>query len=115
MDIIKSAYKLIFKIQRNYGKILIILLASRLAKTTCISSIKVNEGVHVSGDIDIANTINDYFSNIGADLSSKLPESETNPRDYINESTNQFKFKDITQSMVYNILNSLKSSKLSRF
>ena len=57
--------------------------------------------------------MNDYFSNIGSDLSSQISDSETNPCDYLKKCLSNFRFEEITMLMVLYCLNSSKSTKAS--
>ena len=88
-------------------------LIGKTSKTTCITSLKVNENTTITGEANIANSLNDYFSNIGSDLSSQIPDSETNPSDYLKKCSNSFRFEEITISMVLHCINNPKSTKAS--
>ena len=61
---------------------------------------------------DIAEGFNDYFSNIGPDLASKIDTPNLNFQTYIEKAKSEFSaFQPVTVSNVYHILHGLSSNK----
>ena len=86
-----------------------------MSKTTNISSLVVDEEC-LTKSSEIADSMNDYFCNIGSELSSKIPNLE-NPLlngDYsINEKHARFHFETIRPDELSKIMNKFKTSQSS--
>ena len=63
--------------------------------------------------MDITETFNNYFSNIGKELSSKIPHSNKGFEEYIEPKNAVFEFKPLSTNDVTTALNKLKVSKSS--
>ena len=90
-------------------------LINKRSKTTNISSLMVDEEC-LTKSSEIADSMNDYFCNIGSKLSSKIPNLE-NPLlngDYsINEKHARFHFQTIRPDELSKIMNKFKTSQSS--
>ena len=88
---------------------------NKRSKTTTISSLVVDEECRTKSS-EIADSMNDYFCNIGSRLSSKIPNME-NPLlngDYsINENHGRFHFQTIRPDQLSKIMNKFKTSQSS--
>ena len=85
-------------------------LVSRVSKTTHIPTIKVGNKV-IEDEEGIAETLNEYFFNVGPELSNQIAKSETEIDYYMKPVSVEFKFQDIPTGDVMNILSNLKESK----
>ena len=54
-----------------------------------ISEIKIGEQV-VTSPVEMAETFNSHFSNVGVDLAAKIPTSEYNPEVYLTPTDKTF-------------------------
>ncbi len=85
---------------------------NKKSKTTNISTLNI-DGNEVSSSTGIAESMNNFFCNIGNDLSSKIPHKE-NPlleNEYqINEEKSEFHFQPISIRQVEQVLGKFKSS-----
>ena len=90
-------------------------LINKRSKTTNISSLVVDEAC-LTNSSEIADSMNDYFCDIGSKLSSKIPNIE-NPLlngDYsINEDHTRFNFQMIRPDELSIIMNKFKTSQSS--
>lgn len=75
-----------------------------------INELIVNDN-KISGDENLANEFNNYFSNIGSQLAENLSPSDLNPICYVTPGDSVFEFKTITRSEVENVLYGLKVRK----
>ena len=85
-------------------------LSNRQFKTTTINNLQV-DGNNITGDKNIAETFNQYFSNIGPNLANNIPSSGFDPLIYMIPTTNVFHFRTITQEDLKSALNLMKTSK----
>ena len=85
-------------------------LTNKTSKTTNISEISQN-GNCVSDDTKIANTLNEYFNEIGPKLASDLSQSTRSPEAYLLSCTSRFQIQNVTIHEVFNSLSKLKTSK----
>ena len=76
--------------------IIINKLLNKNQKSTMINEIIVN-GNKITGNENIANEFNNYFSNIGSQLAENLSPSDLNPLCYVTPGTNVFEFIIITR------------------
>ena len=87
-------------------------LIGKTSKTTKITSVKTND-VILTNKLDISETFNNYFSNIGKELSSQIPHSNKGFEEYIEPKNVVFEFKPLSTNDVTTALNKLKVSKSS--
>ena len=87
-------------------------LIGKSSKTTNIPCIKVNNNI-LSNNNDIADALNTYFTKIGPDLSSQIPQNSNNFEEFIEPATSTFNFKNISTQEVKKVLNKLNASKSS--
>ena len=87
-------------------------LIGKTFKTTNITSDKTND-ITLTNKVDIAETFNNYFSNIGKELSSQIPHSNKGFEKYIEPKNAVFEFKHLSTNDVTTALNKLKVSKSS--
>ncbi len=87
-------------------------LFNKRSKTTKISSLKV-DGQEITDTQQISNSINDFFCNIGEELSEKIP-NHTNPlldgQYNVNPSNAAFKFRPIVPGEIIRDMNTFKTS-----
>ena len=83
---------------------LIIGRSGRCSKTTIISSIKQNNNANskVTNEKDIAESLNEYFTEIGPSLSNNLDKTNAQFLDYISPAECEFNFNYITCETVSN-------------
>ncbi len=85
-------------------------LTNKRAKTTNISEI-AEEGVILTDPTEIANSFNNFFIEIGPNLSDKVPNSNYAPESYVKSINDDFHFRTITELEVLKLLSTLKTSK----
>lgn len=85
-------------------------LVGRGSKTTHIPSIKVGCET-ILDEKNIAETLNNYFVNVGPDLSSQIPQTDSNVEAYVKPVTDEFNFRDILTEEVTTALLKLNGSK----
>ena len=85
-------------------------LLNKKSKSTIINKIKT-ENVEVTGDKNIAEEFNRYFSTIGPKLGDNLPSSEINPMSYVTPSSQVFNFRNITFEDIKNEISKIKNGK----
>ena len=87
-------------------------LINKRSKTTNITSLTV-DGKSITKKIEIADSMNDFFCNIGENLSSKIPDT-ANPLvsgDYsVNNESARFEFQMISPENLVNIMTKFKKS-----
>lgn len=88
------------------------LLLGRKSKITGIAEIKVDEAV-LTEPCQISNAFNDYFSSVGTKVSETVQSSSVPPEFYVEPSTSQFQFTEISTLTVYSFLSKLSVSKSS--
>jgi hypothetical protein len=86
-------------------------ILGRQSKPTVVNELKLGEN-SLTNTKDIAEGFNDYFSNIGPDLASKIHTSNLNFQTYIEKAKSEFSaFQPVTVSNVYHLLHGLSSNK----
>ena len=85
-------------------------IVSKRSKSTMINKIKT-EHVEVTGDKNIAEEFNRYFSAIGPKLGDNLPSSGINPMSYVTPSSQKFNFSNFTSAEVKNEISKIKDGK----
>ena len=85
-------------------------LTNKTSKITNISEINQN-GNRVTDDATIANTLNEYFSEIGPKLASDLSQSSRSPESYLLPCKLRFQIQNVTTHEVFKSLSKLKTSK----
>jgi hypothetical protein len=81
------------------------------SKPTVVNELKLGEN-SLTNTKDIAEGFNDYFSNIGPDLASKIDTPNLNFQTYIEKAKSEFSaFQPVTVSNVYHLLHGLSSNK----
>ena len=89
---------------------------NREVKCDSIDKLNVN-GEEINDKMKIVESCNEYFTDIGKKLASKItppphPPSDTNIKKYIKIITHaKFKFKHITPIQVHKIISKLKNGK----
>ena len=87
------------------------LIANR-SKTTDIPCIMENDKILLN-EKDMAEVFNNYFSNIGYNLSSRIPQTRINNQEFIEPVAPEFKFKHILPDEVTAVIRKLISSQAS--
>ena len=85
-------------------------LTNKTSKITNISEINQN-GNRVADDATIANTLNEYFNEIGPKLASDLSQSSRSPESYLLPCKSRFQIQNVTIREVFKSLSKLKTSK----
>ena len=86
-------------------------ILGRQRKPTVVNELKLGEN-SLTNTKDIAEGFNDYFSNIGPDLASKIDTPNLNFQTYIEKAKSEFSaFQPVTVSNVYHLLHGLSSNK----
>ena len=85
-------------------------LTNKTSKITNISKISQN-GNRVTDDATIANTLNEYFNEIGPKLASDLSQSSRSPESYLLPCKSRFQIQNVTIHVVFKSLSKLKTSK----
>ena len=86
-------------------------LLGRQSSPTVVNELKV-DGSNLTNLKDIAEGFNNYFSNIGPDLASKIDSSNHNFETYVTTTKSEFPtFQPVTVSHVYHLLLGLSSNK----
>ena len=85
-------------------------LTNKTSKITNISEINQN-GNRVTDDATIANTLNEYFNEIGPKLASDLSQSSRSPESYLLPYKSRFQIQNVTIHEVFKSLSKLKISK----
>ena len=86
-------------------------LLGRQNKPTKVNELSIS-GNNLTNSEDIAEGFNEFFSNIGPDLASKIDTSNHNFQEYIKKPKSEFTvFESITTSKVYYLLRGLSSAK----
>ncbi len=80
-------------------------------KQTVVNELNIAE-THLTSPQDIAEGFNDYFSNIGPDLASKIDTSDYNFETYITNTKSEFSaFQPVTVSNVCRLLDGISNNK----
>ena len=86
-------------------------ILSRQSKPTVVNELKLGEK-RLTNTKDIAGGFNDYFSNIGPDLASKIDTPNLNFQTHVEKAKSEFSgFQPVTVSNVYHLLHGLSSNK----
>ena len=86
-------------------------LLGRQNKPTKLNELSIS-GNNLTNSEDIAEGFNEFFSNIGPDLASKIDTSNYNFQEYIKKPKSEFTaFESITTNKVYYLLRGLSSAK----
>ncbi|CAB3998795.1 Hypothetical predicted protein [Paramuricea clavata] len=86
-------------------------ILGRQSKPTVANELKVGENI-LTNTQDIAEGFNDYFSNIGPDLASKIDSTNFNYETYVENAKSEFAaFQPVTVQNVYQLLHCLCSNK----
>ena len=86
-------------------------LLGRQCKQTVVNQLDI-EGETLTNNEDIAESFNNYFSNIGQNLASKIGTTDDNFVSYIRNTKSEFAaFHPTTVGSVYNLLSGLSSNK----
>ena len=84
---------------------------NRKVKSNSTDKLNVN-GEEINDKMKIAESCDEYFTDIGKRLASKIPPSDTNIKEYIKTITHaKFNFKQITPIQVHKIIRKLKNGK----
>ena len=75
-----------------------------------ISEIKIGEQV-LTSPVEIAETFNSYFSNVGVDLAAEIPASEYNPEVYLTPTDKTFNLQAPTIDRVHRLLKTIDEKK----
>ena len=86
------------------------IISKKKAKYGLPTKISIN-GVSISEPKLIAENFNDYFSNIGKKLASKVGKASKSYKDFLTFTETEFKFNDLTQHELKDSFNSLKTGK----
>ena len=84
-------------------------------RETNINKLKINNQI-INDPVQIANAMNNFFTNIGPDLAKKCQNSDNSFMNFMGESNKQsmYLFKT-SPNEVYKLINKLKNKKLSGF
>ena len=85
-------------------------LLNKKSKTTNVTELTINNESVIDKQ-EIANNFNEYFSNIGAKLADKIPETVKPPESYMHQQSIEFRFNELTENDVLMALRNIKSSK----
>ena len=85
-------------------------LINKTSKITNISEISQN-GNRVTDEATIANTLNEYFNEIGPKLASDLSQSSRSPESYLLPCKSRFQIQNVIIHEVFKSLSKLKTSK----
>lgn len=80
------------------------------SKTTKVTHLEV-DGTNITGDINIANSFNDYFSTIGSKLADNSQYNDIDTLRYVTSASSVFQFQTIDSDKVRSALNNMKSNK----
>ena len=65
----------------------------------------------INNPSELADCSNDYFADIGSDITKSIPNSDGNFTDYLSKATSNFKFQVVSESKVHRLLLSLNPCK----
>ena len=88
-------------------------LIEKSKKSSNISEVRNNQGLAISTK-DIPDAFNKHFTEIGKILSQNMPSASVSPESYINESKQEFNFREITEQEVFQLLSTMSRNKASR-
>ena len=84
------------------------LLCRKQANTESIDSLKVGND-YISDSVDIANSFNTFFSNIGLDIAAGIPASNIHHSQYLDDVPNNFNLTEVSASEVNEAILSFES------
>ena len=68
-------------------------------------------GMEISNPTDIANNFCDYFTNIGPNLASKIPSTNSSPKDFLSSSLSEsISLQPLTVGELNNIVKSFNAN-----
>ena len=86
-------------------------LLNRKQNTAAISQLKI-DGQIVTGPENIANEFNKYFCGIGPKLAQNIPSNNHDPLKYVQPSSSQFMFRQISEKELINALSKISNKLL---
>ena len=87
------------------------MINRRVAKSPYPASFTKNE-MEISNPTDIANKFCDYFTNIGPNLASKIPSTNSSSKDFLSSSLSEsISLQPLTVSELNNIVKSFNANK----
>ena len=87
------------------------MINRRVAKSLYPASFTKNE-MEISNPTDIANKFCDYFTNIGPNLASKIPSTNSSPKDFLSSSLSEsISLQPLTVGELNNIVKSFNANK----
>ena len=82
------------------------------SKSSNIQEVKINNTI-ISDPVEMANSFNTFFSEIGENISTSIPETRAKPENFNNEEENHniydFSFSVVTPDMLFKAISSLES------
>lgn len=98
------------KDQRKTWNLLNELTSRKANKTTIVNELKYNDKTIASSN-EIANTFNEYFTEIGATLARSIPATSIRPESYLEPTNKRFSLESPTIDIVLNLLQNLNERK----
>ena len=86
------------------------LISRNSGKSTNILEIKVDDKI-VSNPLDIAETINDHFTNVAQVLAQDIPVVDVNPESYLKPTDHSFSLQIPSVDIVSNVLSKIDEKK----
>ena len=86
------------------------LLNRKTAEANIINNVKI-EDQDITGDDNIANSLNSSFANIGNKLASKIPTNDINPMQFIQPCRSEFNLKTMAKADLIQIIGKIKVNK----
>ena len=78
--------------------------------TTLISEIQHNNLNFTKRD-EIAKVLNSHFNEVGTNLAKDMPQSSRMPESYLTFSNTEFNMQNVSITIVYKLLSTIKTSK----
>ncbi len=88
-------------------------LTNKNSKTTLISEIHQGNEI-LTNKHEIANALNTHFNDVGTKLASDIPHGRWTPESYFTFSNTQFFMQNVSETRVYKLLSTIKTSKSAR-
>ena len=85
-------------------------LLNRTTKTNSINNIKTGDQ-NITDDVDIANTFNNFFVEIGPKLASDIPPTDTDPIQFIQPCRLEFNLSRISKTNLSQIIGKINLNK----
>ena len=85
-------------------------LTNKTSRTTNITEIN-QSGKRITDDHRIANTLNEYFSEVGPQLAANLSQSLKSPESYLVRCKSHFQIQNVTIQEVFKLLSEVKTTK----